>query len=132
MEADYLIRQLQLEQDDDKYFQPTSFHFVEISTLILNNAADDIPEAERIRTIIADICALRACKISAGLQKIQAGAKAYKLNNIAAMELNTIRSVYLQAMNSFAKVSEEPVMTLPVPASSVSQTEPARKLRRFR
>jgi len=106
MDIDALEAQKREEQNDEKFFRPIPYHYIEISNILLKHASDDIPNAERIRTLIADIIDVRACKIRSGLQNIESGINsAIKLNNISAMELNSIRTFTLKALNDFQTLS---------------------------
>lgn len=105
METDWLHNHLQQERDDEKFFKPIPEHYIEISTLILDNAEDDVENADTVRDLLRDIVDIRASKIRAGLLRIEAGTDAIKLNNISAMELNTIRAVCLEIMDQFRRLS---------------------------
>lgn len=105
MKPSMLKDQLEQEQNEEKYFKEIPYHFLEISSLILTHASDDVPGADKVRTLIADITDVRACKIRAVLEELTTET-VFKLNNISAMELNTIRSFSLGSLDTFKQLRD--------------------------
>nr|CCA19497.1 DNA replication complex GINS protein PSF2 putative [Albugo laibachii Nc14] len=78
-------------------FEPLPFHYMEVSSLLLKHAAEDIEQVEHIRSLLEDLQNVRQDKIRSGLCKIssdvQSGGTAYaiQMNNISALEINSVR-----------------------------------------
>jgi GINS complex subunit 2 len=90
-------------------FEKLPFHYMEIATQLLDNAPDDIPNSERIRTLIEDLWAQRNNKIRDGLA---AGVQSQNrhfigLNDVCALELNTLRPLLLETMNKMHALEVE-------------------------
>eukprot|EP00026_Physarum_polycephalum_P015207 Phypoly_transcript_15838.p1 GENE.Phypoly_transcript_15838~~Phypoly_transcript_15838.p1 ORF type:complete len:198 (+),score=24.44 Phypoly_transcript_15838:30-596(+) len=107
LDADYLETKFDSETHDDKSFELLPFHYIEIATLLLNHAQDDIPFAPQIRATIEDIWNRRASKVRDGLRTIGAETSGIQLSNITAMEINKIRPFISKAMDQFYMLSQK-------------------------
>ncbi|KAJ0408617.1 hypothetical protein P43SY_008964 [Pythium insidiosum] len=113
--VDYLSQRLEREKDSD-VFEELPFHYLEIASLLFKHAAEDIEQIEHIRSLLEDIQNVRQDKIRNGLYKIandvQSGGTAYaiQMNNIGALEVNSVRQFMIGSLNKFyrlAKLSED-------------------------
>lgn len=134
------------DEANDETFKPLPYHYRQIASLILENAASDVPKSELIRSTLLDIADIRNSKIKTGLKKIQGGLQMLKLNNISSSEMNEIRPLCLEALNCFRSVSGEDAVSYSQSQQSQSQQSAApqdgadddsanpapRKLRRYR
>lgn len=107
LDPDYLRTKFDSETHDDKSFEPLPFHYIEMASLLLSCASDDIRNSAQIRAIIEDIWNRRASKVRDGLQTIGAGISGIHLNNLSAMEINKIRPFIVKAMDQFFKLSQK-------------------------
>ncbi|XP_015774042.1 PREDICTED: DNA replication complex GINS protein PSF2-like [Acropora digitifera] len=58
------LQELKEKEKEAEYFtKMPSKHYMEISSLLLSSAADDIPHADEVRTLIKDIWDLRIAKL---------------------------------------------------------------------
>jgi len=86
------------------------FHYMEISSMILQVAADDIADVDRVRSLLEDIENLRAHKIRFGLvrmgeRQMDGQAVNYiRLNKVSAMELHSIRGLLFTTLKEFYKM----------------------------
>ncbi|CCI46922.1 unnamed protein product [Albugo candida] len=93
-------------------FEPLAFHYMEISSLLLKHAAEDIEQVEHIRSLLEDLQNVRQDKIRSGLCKIsndvQSGGTAYaiQMNNIAALEINSVRRLMTNSLQLFHKMKQ--------------------------
>eukprot|EP01136_Pigoraptor_vietnamica_P045722 Opistho-1_new@24038 len=78
-------------------------HYMEIATLLLESASDEIAAADDVRGLLQDIWDLRYAKIRRGLRELQ-DTSAVKLNHLSLMEVNAVRPFFVQAMNQFHKM----------------------------
>lgn len=92
------------EQDEDK-LQALPFHYLEIGTLLLQHGHEDVPSADKVRTLLHDIHDVRQNKLRRTLRQISAKSSVLKFSNIAAMELNAMRPLCVQAMDNFRVLS---------------------------
>ena len=150
MEKDALAGKLAFEKEHDP-FDELPYHFAEVASLLFSAAADDVPEAEAVRTLLEDLSDVRQAKIRRGVQTVAAdvrqGGSAYavKLNNVGAMETSLVRPFLTEALNSFfafrGQDAEEAARAGGVGTSSqdadaggggAAEVVGGRKLRRFR
>ncbi|KAK3744452.1 hypothetical protein QZH41_012864, partial [Actinostola sp. cb2023] len=58
------LKELKEEETKAEYFtKMPSNYYMEIATLLLNSAVDDIPHADEVRTLIKDIWDVRIAKL---------------------------------------------------------------------
>ncbi|DBA85871.1 hypothetical protein WJX77_008571 [Trebouxia sp. C0004] len=128
------------EQAHEAIFQPLPFHYIEVAHLLLRHAKEAFEEGNDVlyqtANLVKDIRMERFEKIDKGLQALE-GPITVKLNNVSAMECNTIRHFFQGALNRFYKLAqmEEPVDMGLLGTASSQQTQqenrpPPRQLRR--
>lgn len=98
MDVNELERRVKSEREG-KGFEQISYHFLAVSAVLLEVASDDIPNSDRVRSLIADIVDLRQAKIKSGLAGIDKDATHIKLTNISSIELISIRDFLARIMN---------------------------------
>lgn len=141
----FLAAVLELERQDSTSFQPLPFHYQEVAhCLFTAGIQESLPrevfgdEHVKIRDLIGLIEKARYKKILDGLQMMQEAA-AVKLNNLSAMELNTVRAFFTGSLDQFhryskmAEVELAPAAPQPAtaqPASGTEAPQPVRQLRR--
>merc|ERR1712070_1292765 len=79
--------------------------FQVIAAVIFECAAEDVPEIDRVRELLADIHDIRYAKIRHGLTSAK-DAQAIKMNNLSTMEITSIRPFFIESMNAFYKLNE--------------------------
>ena len=148
MDAAHLETVLALERQDASAFQPLPFHYIEVAQFLFTAGTDAALPAEvfgeelpRVRDLVELVQKARMHKILAGLATLQ-GAMTVKLNNLAAMEINTVRPFFLGALDSFFKYQRMEEAAVggaggsqlgtggSRPLGSGQQQQPARQLRR--
>ncbi|WFD22725.1 DNA replication protein psf2 [Malassezia equina] len=93
-------------------FSPLPLHFMAISKLLLEHAAEDIPSSSKIRSLLKDLREARQSKILAGLGMIN-GAH-LEMTNISSMEICELRPFFrtaltqLHALQTPTEPKEEP------------------------
>ena len=79
--------------DPDGTLHPINLHYMEISSILLNHASDDIPQADEIRTLIKDIWDIRMSKLRRSISMMVKELHSHaQVKNISHMELFCIRS----------------------------------------
>ncbi|KXJ85827.1 putative DNA replication complex GINS protein [Microdochium bolleyi] len=63
------------------------YHWLEVSEALLAHAADDIPSAAEVRTLLRDLQEVRAAKMRGSTTQLQAGDGVVPLRGVGAMEL---------------------------------------------
>ena len=92
MDSQVLKDKFRLEEEQES-FTEIDFYYMEISSLLLTYAKDDIENQAVVCRLIQDLHDLRTSKIRNSLQKIDPNAKTLQLNNIASIELHLIRKL---------------------------------------
>jgi GINS complex subunit 2 len=114
MELDSLSEVLASEQREETAFHSLPYHFIEHASILFETAAEDIPEADRVRTVLEDIQNIRMAKIRRGIQNLakqvneEARITSVNLTNIAAMEIFQIRPFLTGTLNSFYSMAIMP------------------------
>ncbi|OQR84906.1 DNA replication complex GINS protein PSF2, partial [Thraustotheca clavata] len=117
-------------ENASELFEPLPFHYLEIATMLLKFAPDDMEQAEKIRLILEDIQHSRQEKIRNGLCRIandvQTGGSAHavQLNNVAAMEINSVR----QFMTCVSHFTSRKIFTISCTTSQSQFTSQASSL----
>lgn len=115
LELQALTQVLEEEQSNTEAFQPLPYHYIEVASLLFECAADDIPEADRVRTILEDIQNVRMAKVRKGVQELaelvnkdEQRIKSVNLTHIAAMEVFQIRPFLTSALNRWYSMAIMP------------------------
>ena len=90
MDLQVLKTKFQEESVKDE-FSELDYYYMEISSLLLANAKDDINNHSSVCRLIQDLQNLRASKIRKGLEKLTPSTSYIQLTNIASFELQAIR-----------------------------------------
>lgn len=78
-------------------FSPLPLHYVAIAHLLLEHAAEDIPDASRVRALLKDLRDARQSKILAGLGMINPAH--LEMTNISSMEICELRPLFVTALS---------------------------------
>ena len=140
---------LDLERQDPGSFQPLPFHYQEIAHFLFTAGTQESLPKEvfgdnqgRVRDLVNLIQKTRQNKILQGLSMMQEAAEV-KLNNLSAMELNSVRCFFTGALDEFhrqsiigqravAQPAQQQAAAAAAAAAGVGDEEqmPARQLRR--
>lgn len=99
LEPENLESTLEEERRQTSQLSALPFHYIEISKELLSIASDDLPDANRIRNLVADIEDIRRAKVQRGLQTLDETATNVAIPHISAMEINSIRRVTAGALD---------------------------------
>lgn len=108
LEAENIAHLLEKERNEPG-FVPLAYHYVEIGSLLLDAAPDDIKESQKVMTLLMDLQNVRQEKIRKGmgivLQRTADGdvPNAIKMNNVSAMEIHMVRDFFTSSLTSFNK-----------------------------
>ncbi|KAG6620873.1 DNA replication complex GINS protein PSF2 [Phytophthora cinnamomi] len=151
LSVDYLTSRLEREKSNEA-FEELPFHYLEVASLLLKNAPEDLDQGEHMRSLLEDLQNVRQDKIRNGLSKIagdvQSGgtASVIHMNNISALEINSVREFMLGSLNQFYRLSQvnaeaegedfsqsqSQSQTQSYSEASSAESPAARRLRRFR
>eukprot|EP00468_Gymnochlora_sp_CCMP2014_P002313 CAMPEP_0167755494 /NCGR_PEP_ID=MMETSP0110_2-20121227/8857_1 /TAXON_ID=629695 /ORGANISM="Gymnochlora sp., Strain CCMP2014" /LENGTH=170 /DNA_ID=CAMNT_0007641491 /DNA_START=54 /DNA_END=563 /DNA_ORIENTATION=+ len=106
LSVDFLQTKEAEERQDPSNFSSLPYYFSEITFSLLRNAQQDVKDARKIRTLLANISDLRSCKIKSGLKSITEKVHYIKLNNITSLELYGIKKFTIKTLNSFKSISQ--------------------------
>ncbi|ETN12745.1 hypothetical protein F442_04523 [Phytophthora nicotianae P10297] len=111
LSVDYLTSRLEREKTSE-VFEELPFHYLEVASLLLKNAPEDLDQGEHLRSLLEDLQNVRQDKIRNGLTKIatdvQGGGTAFaiQMNNISALEINSMREFMIGSLNQFFQLSQ--------------------------
>lgn len=80
------------------------YHWFEMAELLLNDAADDIGEADRVRQLLRDIREVRLSKMRKGVDALSGDGEGMRLDGVGAMELSESRGFVLGVVDGLRKV----------------------------
>ncbi|KAF9182601.1 DNA replication protein psf2 [Haplosporangium sp. Z 767] len=103
MTVESLQRSLKEEQDQER-FSALPYHYMELAQLLLENACDDIPSADAVRTLLKDLREARQSKARQGVAAL--GLTYLQMDNIGLMEINEIRPFFTKAFNEIQKLKQ--------------------------
>ncbi|KAL2088437.1 hypothetical protein ACEWY4_015336 [Coilia grayii] len=100
------LEEIREQERREETFTPIpSPYYMELTKLLLNHAADNIPKADEIRTLVKDIWDTRIAKLRLSIDSFISHQEAHaKLDNLTLMEINTTRSFLLDSLNSMYKL----------------------------
>ncbi|KAF8936598.1 DNA replication protein psf2 [Dissophora ornata] len=96
-----LQKSLKEEQEQDR-FSPLPYHYMETAQILLENACDDIPSADTVRTLLKDLREARQSKARQGVAAL--GLTYLQMDNISLMEINEIRPFFTKAFYEIQKL----------------------------
>lgn len=84
-----------------------SDHYREITQMLLDVAGGDIPEADRIQTLVKDIWDIRLSKLRSSVDAFMKNDELYaKIDHLTVMEMNTVRGFLTTALGHLAELRE--------------------------
>jgi GINS complex subunit 2 len=93
------------DEDEESEIEGTlPYHWFEIAEMLLNDAADDVGEADRIRQLLRDIREVRLSKMRKGLDALSGDGEGVRLDGVGAMELSESRGFVLGVVDGLRKV----------------------------
>ncbi|KAL7878480.1 hypothetical protein AOLI_G00094540 [Acnodon oligacanthus] len=105
MDADKLEEIREQERKEDTFTPIPSPYYMELTKLLLNHAADNIPKADEIRTLVKDIWDTRIAKLRLSADSFIGQQEAHaRLDNLTLLEINTTRSFLLDSLNYMYKL----------------------------
>ncbi|KAL7870930.1 hypothetical protein SRHO_G00084270 [Serrasalmus rhombeus] len=105
MDADKLEEIREQERKEDTFMPIPSPYYMELTKLLLNHAADNIPKADEIRTLVKDIWDTRIAKLRLSADSFIGQQEAHaRLDNLTLLEINTTRSFLLDSLNCMYKL----------------------------
>ena len=123
-----------------KVLGPLPFHYMEIAHLLLANARDDIDSPDQVAVLLQDVESIRMDRIKTGISAIAAAVSTNEsvisanLNNVAAMEIYSIKRFFLSYMDIFFRFIPPPEVVEAEEEDESFQSPPATTtgLRKFR
>ncbi|KAG5270113.1 hypothetical protein AALO_G00188870 [Alosa alosa] len=93
------------ERKEETFTPIPNPYYMELTKLLLNHAADNIPKADEIRTLVKDIWDTRIAKLRLSIDSFISQQEAHaKLDNLTLMEINTTRSFLLDSLDCMYKL----------------------------
>ena len=104
LEVEALEATLAEERNASDVFARLPFRYIEQAKELLLIASDDLPQPQKIRTLLADIEDNRRTKVQRGLQSIDEHASSVRVSHLSAMELNSIREIAASYLDTMRKL----------------------------
>lgn len=89
------------EENEQEYFtEMPSKNYLEVASLLLKSARDDLPHADEVQTLIKDIWDIRMAKLKKSINIMVNQKETHaRLDNLTQMEINTIRPFLTKALD---------------------------------
>lgn len=82
-------------------FSSLPYHYIEIAHILLDCAADDIPDANKLRILFKDFRDIRLPKSRLGLKNLD--PHYLQMDNLGSMEINEIRPYFTRTFNELRR-----------------------------
>ncbi|XP_063169010.1 DNA replication complex GINS protein PSF2 [Candoia aspera] len=93
------------ERKEDTFTPMPNPFYMELTKLLLNYAADNIPKADEIRTLVKDMWDTRMAKLRVSADSFVRRREAHaRLDNLTLMEINTTGAFLTQALDHMYKL----------------------------
>ena len=100
MGVEKLLEFKERETDEDVFTKPPSNHYMEISSMLLKCASDDIQNADEVRTLIKDIWDVRLAKLRRSIDQMVMRQETHaQIDNLTVMEINRVRTILGSALD---------------------------------
>lgn len=108
LRADALQERCNAESNSAHFTPMPCDHYQEVAVALLDVAADDIPHADTIRTLLKDIVDLRQAKLRSSVDAfLKSDASHARLDNITRMELNTVRPLLNHSLDQLYRLKRD-------------------------
>jgi GINS complex subunit 2 len=105
LQQEALQATIQAERDQPLQFEALHDHYFEMATSLLRHAPEDIPNSEKVRTLLEDLWALRNTKVREQISSLLESASTLKATNMSRMEINVWRNTLTLSMDHFHSLS---------------------------
>lgn len=120
LSKEFLEEKKKEEIDSPVFTKMPCEHYLEVTQMLFDVAAADIPDASEVRTLIKDIWDIRQAKLRSSVDAFVKSDEVHaKVDNLTQMEVITVRRLLCGALNHLNKLREGPSGG---PSSSQSQT----------
>ncbi|XP_065674862.1 DNA replication complex GINS protein PSF2 [Hydra vulgaris] len=100
LDVDKLQEFKENESNELVFTEPPSKHYMEISSMLLRTAPEDIPKADEVRRLIKDIWDVRMAKLRKSVDQMILSQETHaEINNLTWMEMSQVRNLLLPALN---------------------------------
>jgi len=118
MDVEQLRDMKEAENSQDIFTKPPSMHYMEVISMLLRCAPEDIPKADEVRTLVKDIWDVRMAKLRKSVDQMILRQEAHaQVDNLTVMEMNQIRTLLLPALNEMHNMRCY-IAQLPAPGST--------------
>ncbi|WFD35048.1 DNA replication protein psf2 [Malassezia cuniculi] len=92
-------------------FAPVPLHYMAVSKMLLEHAADDIPSAPKVRALLKDLREIRQSKVLAGLAALN--DTHIEMTNISSLEIAELRPFFATAVKHLQDIHRTNESTQP-------------------
>ncbi|KAK4470662.1 hypothetical protein MN116_006195 [Schistosoma mekongi] len=111
------------EDNDSGCTLPPHSQYIEISTLLLQHAPEDIPNPESIRNIIRDVWDIRVGKLLSSVNGfLSSGSSTARVSQLTNMELATLHNLLTNSMDQLSLLRQATSQAVEFGGGGVSRT----------
>ncbi|CAH8573141.1 unnamed protein product [Schistosoma margrebowiei] len=111
------------EENDSGCTSPPHSQYIEISTLLLQHAAEDIPNPESIRNIVRDVWDIRVGKLLSSVNGfLSSGSSTARVSQLTNMELTTLHNLLANSMDQLSLLRQATSQAVEFGGSTVNRT----------
>ncbi|OQR69018.1 DNA replication complex GINS protein PSF2-like [Tropilaelaps mercedesae] len=104
-----LERLKQEEKESQVFIKIPTEHYREITHLLVDGAASDIPQAEEVQTLVKDLWDIRLAKLRASTDVfIKSDQVHAQVDHLTMMELNSVRPLLLKSLRHISQLKKLP------------------------
>ncbi|VVC91831.1 probable DNA replication complex GINS protein PSF2 [Leptidea sinapis] len=119
------LENIKEEEKKSRFFtkMPNEHYMVE-AKLILGAAADDVPNATEIKTIIKDIWDIRMSKLRTSMDALMKSGGSYgRLDHLTMMEINSVKPLLPSAMDELLTIKMRTRKNMPATLNSSTYSQ---------
>jgi GINS complex subunit 2 len=80
------------------------YHWLELGQMLLDSAADDLVEPDRVRQLLRDLREVRAFKVRKGIEVLKGEGDGVRLDGVGAMEIGECRGFIAGVVDGLRKI----------------------------
>lgn len=106
---EYLLEKKQEEIDSPVFTKMPSEHYLEVTQMLFDVGAADIPDASEVRTLVKDIWDIRQAKLRSSVDAFVKSDEVHaRVDHLTLMEVITVRRLLCGALNHLNKLRQGP------------------------
>lgn len=109
LSKEFLEQKKREEADSPVFTKMPCEHYLEVTQMLFDVAAADIPDASEVRTLVKDIWDIRQAKLRSSMDAFVKSDEVHaKVDNLTQMEVITVRRLLCGTLNHLDKLRQGP------------------------